>query len=183
MGPPPFGDGNLQVVDTFYKQALVASMGPPPFGDGNFPEGTVGDLLYELQWGHRLSAMETMVVLLLLLATLLLQWGHRLSAMETMERGSRKPVPLLWASMGPPPFGDGNMGEQAIPRTLGRLQWGHRLSAMETEARCAMHFSSVSLQWGHRLSAMETCLGTRGRIFRPRFNGATAFRRWKLYEF
>ena len=115
MGPPPFGDGNLTCSSSAGAlRASHPSMGPPPFGDGNavwltamvqilsspFNGATAFrrwkpcgkrlsrlrlDIL-DLQWGHRLSAMETarwglskadhsMV--------LPLQWGHRLSAMET----------------------------------------------------------------------------------------------------
>ena len=133
------------------------SMGPPPFSDGNFA------LYYRslsmgihLQWGHRLSAMETCLnssmsrssqsfngatafqrwklVYVLGSANIrkFLQWGHRLSAMET-------PVwicPPAWVTV---------------------LQWGHRLSAMETLAWSVQHDNRrVHLQWGHRLSAMET---------------------------
>ena len=94
MGPPPFGDGNIFQVHP--------SMGPPPFGDGN--------LHLDLQWGHRLSAMEN---------------------------GLHNPDEIT-PSMGPPPFGDGN---KRLPyawdqsRFFGFLQWGHRLSAMETRLR------------------------------------------------
>ena len=85
MGPPPFGDGNL----SWPRFALLihpsASMGPPPFGDGNVhssPATGVGMLV--LQWGHRLSAMETTQAELdAHEASTQLQWGHRLSAMET----------------------------------------------------------------------------------------------------
>ena len=72
-----------------------------------------------LQWGHRLSAMETSVWGHRLSAmetgvgpiAIVLQWGHRLSAMEThTRRASMGPPPF--ASMGPPPFGDGN---QPVP--------------------------------------------------------------------
>ena len=137
-----------------------------------------------------------------------LQWGHRLSAMETGRRPSPRPyragsfngatafrrwklvvavagVSLLnEASMGPPPFGDGNSPELwcRCPRSW-LLQWGHRLSAMETGAaparrrHAAAGFNGATafrrwkrntpyadyvndprLQWGHRLSAMETAL-------------------------
>ena len=85
-----------------------------------------------------------------------LQWGHRLSAMETsitlLEDPDDEPP-----SMGPPPFGDGNLGttfRSGTPSVF--LQWGHRLSAMETRRRPRSTPSLTSLQWGHRLSAMET---------------------------
>ena len=84
-----------------------------------------------LQWGHRLSAMESRHLLPAHRPPWRLQWGHRLSAMEraSNERRFDQPCP---ASMGPPPFGDGN-------RPLSMVAGG----------------KSVSLQWGHRLSAME----------------------------
>ena len=39
--------------------------------------------LEKLQWGHRLSAMETRAISLSRCSCWVLQWGHRLSAMET----------------------------------------------------------------------------------------------------
>ena len=60
-----------------------------------------------LQWGHRLSAMETWQPRAGMEPDYVLQWGHRLSAMEThlllVEKGE-----LILPSMGPPPFSDGN---------------------------------------------------------------------------
>ena len=181
-------------------------MGPPPFGDGK-----IGSLIF-------------------LLIMLLLQWGHRLSAMESASPvgNSARNGP---ASMGPPPFGDGKgsrivanawpgacfngatafrrwkvaPADSLASRNPSRLQWGHRLSAMERGGaggllppvlgrfngatafrRWKAHNNLVlrndpwKLQWGHRLSAMERPnLGgvNDGSLFR--FNGATAFRRWK----
>ena len=85
--------------------------------------------------------------------------------------------------MGPPPFGDGNSSVLSHSRVVSStLQWGHRLSAMETGYEPAVGlYTVVQLQWGHRLSAMETSkslwtISTREECF----NGATAFRRWKL---
>ena len=59
MGPPPFGDGNtLAVVRS--PAAIAPSMGPPPFGDGNRIDASMAPTPWGfLQWGHRLSAMET----------------------------------------------------------------------------------------------------------------------------
>ena len=62
MGPPPFGDGNLDRLTVADGAELAPLMGPPPFGDGN--NANVDQAFkkaYELQWGHRLSAMETSV--------------------------------------------------------------------------------------------------------------------------
>ena len=61
-----------------------------------------------------------------------LQWGHRLSAMDT-SGGYARGISSIEASMGPPPFGDGYRAEvAAMPQTYRLLQWGHRLSAMDT---------------------------------------------------
>ena len=158
----------------------------------------------DLQWGHRLSAMETAALRsprqsprpAFNGATAFrrwkrwaasqwnspfgwLQWGHRLSAMET-PRGLPEPglsTPCFngatafqrWkhragrprcgreypASMGPPPFGDGNAACLFIIIGKAWLQWGHRLSAMETWIISGIGTPSPWLQWGHRLSAME----------------------------
>ena len=85
------------------------------------------------------------------------------------------------ASMGPPPFGDGN--RQALPITSGRislLQWGHRLSAMETaiaglESAFLDEASMGPPPFGDGNSGNRECTGP---AFAG-FNGATAFRRWK----
>ena len=67
--------------------------------------------IFLLQWGHRLSAMETGATGSGKTASVWLQWGHRLSAMETVHRLDDL-VLLDDASMGPPPFGDGNKAQQ-----------------------------------------------------------------------
>ena len=88
-------------------------MGPPPFGSGNGAFGDFsGEQVYALQWGHRLSAVETKPVRDYIAHMKALQWGHRLSAVETH-------IP-------------NNYVDIAI-----RLQWVHRLSAVET-GLCAM---------------------------------------------
>ena len=158
MGPPPFGSGNYPHRPD-PRGHSSASMGPPPFGSGNEPK--MGERLVslaKLQWGHRLSAVETLVIATAsddLLSRL--QWGHRLSAVETPSRPTSK--------------------------MTGRnpLQWGHRLSAVETSSILAPCSSSlVLLQWGHRLSAVETSLAQGAVLpWQSRFNGATAFRQWK----
>ena len=134
-----------------------------------------------------------------------LQWGHRLSAMETVAIGAVG-VPLLKPSMGPPPFSDGNSeGSAAVsqlwPPSMGPPPFsdgnvrgstcgcvacipfnGATAFQRWKPPRTAEVMSVVpSLQWGHRLSAMETW-STRShrRWLRWSFNGATAFQRWKL---
>ena len=83
MGPPPFGDGKIQLersvsgligwlqwghrlsaMERFqeHRQGVLgklASMGPPPFGDWKeFSSSRRRGKFHRLQWGHRLSAME-----------------------------------------------------------------------------------------------------------------------------
>ena len=111
MGPPPFGSGNHAQSTEAVRDALT-SMGPPPFGSGNVSTVEAVD--------HRLSSTEVG-----------LQWGHRLSVVETArERGRRRR--LGRTSMGPPPFGSGNCPTRWTWCPSVVLQWGHRLSVVET---------------------------------------------------
>ena len=84
MGPPPFGGGNLIRQCDITEKVGPASMGPPPFGGGNLPQLGFGHAPeYGLQWGLRLSAVEIMAVLESPEgAVSALQWGLRLSAVE-----------------------------------------------------------------------------------------------------
>ena len=84
MRPPPFGDGKPEPGQDLLRGG-IASIGPPPFGDGK-NGGCAGMLFYLclLQWGHRLSAMESLSSASRLAGNSSLQWGHRLSAMERM---------------------------------------------------------------------------------------------------
>ena len=108
MGPPPFGSGNER-ERLAEHMAIRPSMGPPPFGSGNsrnLPPPTPPVQTFNgatafrqwkrampkkrkksgqsLQWGHRLSAVETRIIPDNLGASAgCLQWGHRLSAVET----------------------------------------------------------------------------------------------------
>ena len=84
-----------------------------------------------LQWGHRLSAMETRFngatafrrwKRVRLCLTRLLQWGHRLSAMETSPKRKGRWVQII-ASMGPPPFGDGNEAK-AVKKAADKASMG-----------------------------------------------------------
>ena len=62
-----------------------------------------------------------------------LQWGHRLSAVETANPQEIADWETRHASMGPPPFGSGNLAyDSNVGFMAARLQWGHRLSAVET---------------------------------------------------
>ena len=86
-----------------------------------------------LQWGHRLSAMETGQPVVCVAPVRVLQWGHRLSAMETAYH--RLQTQQEGAS-----FNGATAFQRWKPaRTIDagvtwfNLQWGHRLSAMETD--------------------------------------------------
>ena len=156
-----------------------------------------------LQWGHRLSAVETRR-----LAQAPSPYGPRFNGATAfrqwkLPRGASHPNARP-ASMGPPPFGSGNTRYPTKSKSLlVELQWGHRLSAVETLECLAGELEGLMmLQWGHRLSAVETrrasppsCQGgtcfNGATAFRqwkqggaypwiPSFNGATAFRQWKL---
>ena len=133
-----------------------------------------------LQWGHRLSAMETLEQLSKNVDKLSLQWGHRLSAMETWWRtqtawsrrkcfngatafrrwkralNGRRYAGRHHASMVPPPFGDGS--------SRGRAGWCRR----------AISFNGATAfrRWKpHPIPPVPCAYQC--------FNGATAFRRWK----
>ncbi len=63
---------------------------------------------FKLQWGHRLSAVETRRMAAIIAHIMPeLQWGHRLSAVETCGPIYDHFIALP-ASMGPPSFGGGN---------------------------------------------------------------------------
>ena len=148
MGPPPFGDGNpdfsipcLRIWCRFngatafrrwkHLSALVgwfrcayASMGPPPFGDGNARTASLALSCHRgfngatafRRWkrSHAVTASSFVARL---------QWGHRLSAMETPKCRVRHPR-LSPASMGPPPFGDGNAAEPSQINNRGLASMG-----------------------------------------------------------
>ena len=205
MGPPPFGDGNVDTHQLRRSHSLRPSMGPPPFGDGNCQNASRwGFFSSSLQWGHRLSAMETSVDRTSSALRMALQWGHRLSAMETYSKAACI-ASSQGPSMGPPPFGDGNrQGQQrhwrGVRPSMGPPPFGDGNRPCPGWASCPCrpfngatafrrwkHDETITdyeyssdLQWGHRLSAMETWAGLRGCWERLNtFNGATAFRRWK----
>ena len=158
------------------------SMEPPPFGSGK-------TRMSALQWSHRLSAVETTVGTAL---------RYRAPSMEPPPFGSGN---WIRSFNGATAFRQWRALHQSSI-----LQWSHRLSAVETPTGCAFpppfgcqrrrFFSRSGLQWSHRLSAVETVVrtvgrqgneppsavyggGGRTRRSRP-FNGATAFRQWKL---
>ena len=182
MGPSPFSDGRHPRQANLHRpRPHLASMGPSPFSDGRRKEGWGPHQISELQWGHRLSAMEGTspggclkgtspgfngaIAFQRWKAAILigegfhpiqLQWGHRLSA---MEGGYVAPVgtPPGNASMGPSPFSDGR-GE--VYGTRGSSNQGFN--------------GAIAFQrWKVLPSAGKPApLG-------PGFNGAIAFQRWK----
>ena len=204
MEPPPFGDGNLLPVG-LPRLVVGASMEPPPFGDGNWDTPRTARLVCtKLQWSHRLSAMETAQVMARIGEDLELQWSHRLSAMETgLLLGPAGG--LLVASMEPPPFGDGSclnvdgtavVGDASMEpppfgdgnhRVAGRFRRFNRLASMEPppfgDGNCGLPLNG----FGAGDASMEPPPFGDGNVptcsappfTSPRFNGATAFRRWK----
>ena len=126
-----------------------------------------------------------------------LQWGRGLSAAETADRSQQDSDGT--ASMGPRPFGRGDVWYTYLCSPVGRLQWGRGLSAAETcrdarleqpplasmgprpfgrgdEMSLAASCMSPRLQWGRGLSAAETLsVPIEGRSCAG-FNGAAAFR-------
>ena len=108
MGPPPFSDGNAFFM-LLTISGLVPSMGPPPFSDGN-------QTLFKPGQTCRCS----------------LQWGHRLSAMETSDADGYH-RPRFHPFNGATAFQRWKLFPAAASGgALVALQWGHRLSAMET---------------------------------------------------
>ena len=109
-----------------------------------------------------------------------LQWGHDLSAVETVAVEAQIGRECH-ASMGPRPFSRGNGTDPRLARdeqvgfngattfqpwklveastgirATCVLQWGHDLSAVETPTMKRRIGRNAKLQWGHDLSAVET---------------------------
>ena len=179
MGPPPFGGGNLSSTRA-RPRTPVASMGPPPFGGGNhlcinctgrrvrgFNGATAfrrwkPDVL-DAPFNHRHGFNG---------ATAFRRWKH-----DDHPVGGR---PIRVASMGPPPFGGGNLNIEDTADPIDWLQWGHRLSAVETITPVGRFTATLTASMGPppfgggNWAWSAVCPSERAR-----FNGATAFRRWK----
>ena len=86
-----------------------------------------------LQWGQRLSALDTNGIVKGMSFRFKLQWGQRLSALDTGELRFVFDSQADNASMGPTPF---SVGYQRVDQLLqaidDALQWGQRLSALDT---------------------------------------------------
>ena len=133
-----------------------ASMGPPPFGDGK-GRGTArprprsrcfnGATAFR-RWKVLERALQTAT-------TLVLQWGHRLSAMESRRHRPAGPA-CREASMGPPPFGDGK-AQSSRGRSYSPACFNGATAFRRWKDAYGWSWELVrdALQWGHRLSAME----------------------------
>ena len=156
-----------------------------------------------LQWSHRLSAVETVTSLRsrgALCSGERLQWSHRLSAVETYRRTSPRSG---WTTRfnGATAFRQWTQTLQTWAWTR-RLQWSHRLSAVETsrwptpESCMVRPIQAASMEpppfGSGNEDLVEAFTGLRASMEPPpyldtadvtvslSFNGATAFRQWKL---
>ena len=130
MGPPPFGGGN-EIRRNRLSYLIGASMGPPPFGGGNESLATWKTKPLRLQWGLRLSAVESFKPSKVQTLDIIASMGPPpFGGGNSTYRIRGSPVGI--ASMGPPPFGGGNVFAVVFAVAEKRLlQWGLRLSAVE----------------------------------------------------
>ena len=227
MGPRPFGRGDALVTGTSVDLdrlqwghahsgvetggvgvaddvALLASMGPRPFGRGDLtvPRATRSPTT-GFNGATPIRAWRRPVCDELLGAHDWLQWGRAHSGVETRVAGTagerRRP-----ASMGPRPFGRGDVPVVAENLSSALLQWGHAHSGVETEPRlrcCCTHERAsmgprpfgrgddpprLAEGRGHHASMGPRPFGRgdvdagRGTAARARgFNGATPIRAWR----
>ncbi len=203
-------------------------MGPPPFGGGKLVLMRGYTRPSALQWGRRLSAVESSCScegipdrLRFNGAAAFRRWkgAHGDGTRWQLVDASMGPPPFgggkiefrdswaweIQASMGPPPFGGGKSPAGDSPRQLSAASMGPPpFGGGKNSSRVSVP-SNSSLQWGRRLSAVERAeqglkgevqsiasMGpppfgggkARGRLRWCRgmasFNGAAAFRRWKV---
>ena len=156
----------METVATWENQPrpVLPSMGPPPFGDGNKVRlPTDGSAKCPLQWGHRLSAMET----------------------SCRPSSGRFPTSTFngatafrrWKRCGNP--AKSILGNSAFNGATAFRRWkpwrtrrlvlsrscfngATAFRRWKRGAAAAAMAGAVILQWGHRLSAMET-----GRLRQP----------------
>jgi hypothetical protein len=139
----------LSTVETASKsvgnrEEIDPSMGPPPFDGGNFRPLCRGPItLAAFNGATAFRRWKPWDGLTTTITDFTLQWGHRLSTVETASKsvGNREEID---PSMGPPPFGVGagivlsleptveTASERARMTGTEILQWGHRLSTVET---------------------------------------------------
>ena len=134
-----------------------------------------------------------------------LQWGHRLSAMESLILRTGLAL-LVIASMGPPPFGDGKPGVGILSRiplgaSMGPPPFGdgkRRRAFRSTGRGPGFNGATAFRRWKElqphavRVFLLRASMGPppfgdgkrseyfRYALGRSSFNGATAFRRWKV---
>ena len=84
-----------------------------------------------------------------------LQWGHGVSAVERSP-GAARSVRAAPASMGPRRFSRGKREGHVWWTSMTALQWGHGVSAVERCARSKADAMVRLLQWGHGVSAVES---------------------------
>ena len=181
MGPRPFGRGNSMTTNTV-KVTVLASMGPRPFGRGNVNApprsrthrpGFNGAATVRSRKHHKGQIYRT--------GPHGLQWGRDRSVAETGTPSIPRSAASRSASMGPRPFGRGNLDAPGPKHRRGTLQWGRDRSVAETRqnalARCALRQASMGprpfgrgnslkivsrrmkflrLQWGRDRSVAET---------------------------
>jgi len=109
-----------------------------------------------------------------------LQWGHALSSVETAAPMAT-PSGDTQASMGPRSFKRGNMSTSAPRTTAPTASMGPRSFKRGNLSELGViGVQGYELQWGHALSSVETRVnGAMGRRVRQSFNGATLFQAWK----
>ena len=95
--------------------------------------------------------------------------------------GRPLPADRRHASMGPPLFSDGNLAlVAAVGLIMKTLQWGHRFSAMETaQQRPTRRYASHASMGPPLFSDGNFARNQPSQRASCRFNGATAFQRWK----
>ena len=204
MGPPAFAGGNHTGM-VLVRSASPSFNGATGFRRWKRPISKLPTVKADtLQWGHRLSPVETgygfiglqtkalasmgppafaggnrVVKFTRTMTRTVLQWGHRLSPVETIHRVLAKSR-IEGASMGPPAFAGGNnFGTVDTPAPLW-LQWGHRLSPVETFRRQIQQSHCLNASMGPpAFAGGNKSAGLADGKDAVSFNGATGFRRWK----
>ena len=155
MGPRPFGRGNARcqscpqrcTADLQWGRGLsvaeirngrprrdgrtIPSMGPRPFGRGNVlfqRQAAAGPGAFNGAAAFRSRKFSVLHFTHRGISSL--QWGRGLSVAE-MRRARLVSTGGIAPSMGPRPFGRGNVGTVYTVSEMRRLQWGRGLSVAE----------------------------------------------------
>ncbi len=146
-------------------------MGPRPYGRGNKLNGDEVDRVVKLQWGRDHMVAEMSLNKAMTAGKISLQWGrdHMVA-----EMGREAPIARCRnpASMGPRPYGRGNVVPTTTPLRApslqwgrdhmvaeirrcrngavkpGRLQWGRDHMVAEIQPKSSSRRSRLALQWG-----------------------------------